>query len=464
MNYKVSFYTIFTEILEESPSSFGDSKRVMFASRTSSVIVIREKHYQMLMSGHFWDLPQPLLEELLRAKAVVEEDADELAEVVGENKAAIGSSKVLHYVIQPTAYCQLGCEYCGQEHAKDYIPEDLMEKTLSRIELLIQDRKPEVLDIAWFGAEPLVGLKQIRIMSKAIQALAEKYNLQYDARMVTNGLSLKEKIYEELVHDLKISYFEITLDGTDEFHDERRFTKKGRGKSFDIIFSNILKITSRPNYHDEARIAIRCNADEQNAAGVIPLIELLGEHNLQDKVNFYIAAVYSWGNDAHLRTPIEEFAVWEIDWFLAMKENKLGVYPIPERVYSVCTAVMPNDEVVDPYGNLYNCTEVPLVPTYEGRYTTGHINEFDNLIKPEDKPWNDWNDRILAKDDRYWCSGCKIFPVCGGRCPKNWDDGIPPCPVMKFNMEDRLALTYYLCKEQVSDVALDEEEVPEASA
>lgn len=459
MNYKVSFYTIFTDILEQSPTSPGDARRVLFASRTSSVIVIREKHYHMLRQGHFWDLPSALLEELIRAKAVVEAEADELAEIVAENKQAIGNSKVLHYVIQPTAYCQLGCEYCGQAHAKDYLPEDMIARTVSRIELLIQDRKPEVLDIAWFGAEPLVGLKQIRVLSKEIRALADKYQLRYDSRMVTNGLSLKENIYEELVHEHGVTYFEVTLDGTAEFHDDRRFTKKMRGKSFDIIFDNIKAITSRPNYHNEGRIAIRCNADEQNAEGVIPLIELLAEHQLQEKVNFYIAAVYSWGNDAHLRTPIQDFAVWEIDWFLAMKENNLGVYPLPERVYSVCTAVMPNDEVVDPYGNLYNCTEVPLVPTYEGRYTTGHLKEFDNLIRPQDKPWNDWNDRILAKDDRYWCSSCKIFPVCGGRCPKNWDDGIPPCPVMKFNMEDRLALTYYLCKEQVSDVAADEEEL-----
>lgn len=456
MNYKLSFYTIFTEVLEENPQSPGDAKRVMFASRTSSVIVIRERHYQMLMAGIFSELPEKLLQELIAARAIVDENEDELAVVVGENKQGIGSSPVLHYVIQPTAYCQLGCDYCGQEHTKDYIPEDLMEKTIERIELLIIDRKPEILDIAWFGAEPLVGLKQIRIMSKKIQALAEKYNLQYDARMVTNGLSLKEKIYEELVHEHKVTYFEVTLDGTAEFHDQRRFTKKMRGKSFDIIFQNILKITSRPNYAEEGRIAIRCNADEENADGIIPLIELLGEHNLQDKVNFYIAAVYSWGNDAHLRTPIEDFANWEIDWFLAMKKNKIGVYPIPERVYSVCTAVMPNDEVVDPYGNLYNCTEVPLVPTYEGKYTTGHIDNHTDLIKPVDKPWNDWNDRILAKDDRYWCSGCKIFPVCGGRCPKNWDDGIPPCPVMKYNMEDRLALTYYLCKDQLSDSTEEE--------
>jgi uncharacterized protein len=280
--------------------------------------------------------------------------------------------------------------------------------------------------------------------------------VNYFARVVTNGLSLKEDIYEELITVHKVNSIEITLDGTAESHDARRHTKS-KEKTFDIIFANLLKIVDRENFAAECNINIRCNADERNADYVIPLIELLASHGLHKKVNFYIAAVYSWGNDAHLLTPKEEMANREIDWFLAMKQHGFPVNPLPGRTRVVCTTVMRHNEVFDAFGNIYNCTEVPYVPAYDGgKYATGHLMNHEEVKPDHEIPFLDWNDKILSKDKSIWCWNCRILPVCGGRCPKNWDEGIPPCPIMKFNMEDRIGLAYYICKEKVKDVTTDE--------
>lgn len=458
MIYKLSFYVIFSDFIEDEGNLSGESKRLLYTSRTSNVLVIRQKHYTLLQEGRFEELPVELFDELIKVKAIVNNDEDELSEIIQENKSAIENHKQLHYVIQPTANCQLGCDYCGQEHSKSYLTDKLIENTVKRVELLLSAKKFENLDIAWFGAEPLVGLKQIRLLSPLLQQLAQKFNCNYTSRVVTNGLSLKEDIYEELVNDHKITFIEITLDGTEEYHDNRRHTKS-KEKTFNIIFNNLLKIVDRPNYKKECRLSVRCNADQRNSEGVIPLIELLAKHELQDKINFYIAPVYSWGNDAHLLTPKDDFAVKEIDWLLAMKENKFPVYPLPGRIHTVCTAVVKDDEVIDAFGNIYNCTEVPLVPAYEdGRYIIGHLAKPEDIVDPSQKPFTNWNDKVLNKDDGIWCWKCKIFPVCGGRCPKNWVEGIPPCPVTKYNMEDRIALTYYLCKEDTKDPLAKEPE------
>ena len=37
---------------------------------------------------------------------------------------------------------------------------------------------------------------------------------------------------------------------------------------------------------------------------------------------------------------------------------------------------------------------------------------------------------------------CQLLPVCGGGCLKAWYEGISPCPSLKFNLRERLLLSY----------------------
>jgi len=116
---------------------------------------------------------------------------------------------------------------------------------------------------------------------------------------------------------------------------------------------------------------------------------------------------------------------------------------LPGLKQVVCSAVTKDYELIDPFGKVYNCTEVPLVPLYNTEYVIGDLNESVTNVKDfVDRPYSDWYDKIRDPSNKFYCTTCKILPVCGGRCPKSWDDGIPACPSMKFNMQDRLILTY----------------------
>lgn len=37
------------------------------------------------------------------------------------------------------------------------------------------------------------------------------------------------------------------------------------------------------------------------------------------------------------------------------------------------------------------------------------------------------------------------MPTCGGSCPKAWQEGHPPCPGYKYNVQDRLDLIAAQC-------------------
>lgn len=440
MEHKLSYYTVFTDPLDENNEN---SDRILFATRTGQASIISDSTYRAIKENKWDNIPEEILNELKQNKAIVQFDEKELSTIINENKTNV-NEKVLYEVIQPTAMCQLGCDYCGQDHVKSNLDKSLSQKIIDRIEgkILKGGGKLKHLKIGWFGAEPLMAIQQMRFITKELKKLVSKHNMSYDAKVVTNGLSLKENIFIELVKEMHVGKIEVTLDGIADFHDKRRHTKEGHS-TFTIIFNNLLKIFNRDNFHNlGCKITIRCNVDKRNFEGVTPLIHLLAKHNLQDKISsFYTASVYSWGNDAHLKSfTKEEYAQLEIDWFIEMYQNGFKPYLLPGRVKTVCMALSPNSEMYDAYGNIFNCTEVSYVPIYEeSDYVLGNL-KFDEKTHSKKRVFKNWNDEIY--ENKYQCHSCKMLPVCGGGCPKSWHENMVACPPPKFNIKERLVLSY----------------------
>ncbi len=401
-----------------------------------------------IQSSRFDELPSETLLKLEQAQVLVPMDQDELQLVITENNEEINKDEGTFYeVIQPSSNCQLGCYYCGQSHVKGEFSSALYDDLLLRMRDKIQKKKYSKMHIGWFGAEPLMALNTMRELTVKFKKLAAEFCMPYTARVVTNGMSLKAGIYRELVNELNVNAIEITLDGTQPFHDQHRYTKTGGG-SFDIITSNLLDIIKK-EYNNECRLSIRCNVDEKNFKGVAPLIQWLSDHELQNKISFYTVGVYSWGNDAHKRSLTkEQFAKEEIKWIAQML--KFGIQPrlIPKRVKQVCMAVSKTSEMYDGKGNIFNCTEVSYVPSYEkSDYVLGRLGSPENNTKQ--RPLVDWNLDILS--GKFPCHSCRLLPVCGRACPKSWHEDMRACPSAKFNIEDRLKLAYIVNKNRFGE-------------
>ena len=168
---------------------------------------------------------------------------------------------------------------------------------------------------------------------------------------------------------------------------------------------------------------------------------MIADAGIQDRISFYVAPVHSWGNEAHKKSlSAEEFAKWEITWLAEMIQ--LGFSPglIPPRKPVVCLAVMNTGELVDANGELFACTEVSYVPLY-GKASEYSLGNLDGVESPENRgALAGFNEDVRAGE--YPCSTCSMLPVCGGACPKLWKEGLAPCPSVKFNIGERLALTF----------------------
>lgn len=445
----------------------GIAKRLVFATRTAQRRVIDVESWQRIQRGETAWLPPAVLADLAEIELLVPEGQDELAVILSRNAAALERDDVLCLGIEPSALCQMGCDYCGQAHENVRLSAENQERLVGRARNLLQQRAYRVLRVSWYGAEPLLGLDVIRALAPRLRQAAEEGGCQYRSVMITNGLELTEAVAAELAGPLGVQKFQVTLDGTAATHDARRPTKGG-GPTFARILANVAALARRDDL--EASVAVRSNVDRRNCHDISPLIRTLAEAGVLERLaDFIIRPVHDWGNDAGGQAlAAEEFAELEIKWLSEL--IALGFTPqglVPQREELLCLAVMPRSVLVDPHGRLFNCGEASLVaapPRQRGTpaaagggknpawqlpvLSTSEVYSLGDLERGEQpgrrQVLGDFAARLAQ--GQYACHTCRMLPVCGGSCPKHWLEGGMPCPSTKFNIEARLLLSYAVAR------------------
>lgn len=427
--------------------SIGNNKEVflLFSGRTAKNIVVTQDVFYNVINNNVDCLSESIKEKLIHHKILVFSDENELVEINNENRSFLSKTpnECLYISIQPTAACQLACDYCGQAHSKKFLDESHIHSILRRIDQKLSLSVFKELRIGWFGGEPLCALNNMRILNEKLKEMANSHNVQYRGQITTNGYALSSDIYEKLKNVYNIYKIEVTLDGSKKFHDQRRVKCNGEG-SFDRIFQNILSIVSSDMYDFKTcPISIRCNVDERNIEGVMPLMKLLVEKDLQSKVLFYTAPVVSWSNngagseEGHL-----SLGKHSTDFIAYMIENGFHVGILPTR--SAPYACLGTDEYAEMYdadGYIYDCSETSYSDYYAQQgYILGNVLDDDVPLNKGSKirtvPEKLMNEEITE------CKECKFYPLCGGMCPLALLEGSPRCPSFIYNIEDRMFLDY----------------------
>lgn len=295
------------------------------------------------------------------------------------------------------------------------------------METQVQKLNKSRIYISWFGAEPLLGLESITTLTPDLKEIAERNQCTYGSRITTNGLLFNPRNYQ-ILRDNDVRDISISIDGMQDDHDLRRFTKGGKG-SYETIIKNLDQIFSQFDTNsDNMFIRMRINVDQYNKDAIIPLLDSFKEKGWDKQINAYdIAPIDSWGNDANFRAlSPEEFGELKLDFYIKLFE--LGLIPsitIPGRMRITCNAITPEGRYLDPNGKLYDCSEFPLVNSYTTDYTIGHIIDFNG---DNHRNFTNWFEEVYA--NRYPCGTCRLLPVCGGGCPKAWKEGYEPVRII----------------------------------
>ncbi|MGG5506589.1 MULTISPECIES: radical SAM protein [unclassified Myroides] len=446
MKYKLSKYVVITD----SFIDHKESQKLVYSTRTGDVIILNNETIKKLINNNFYTLEDHLIDRLIFSEIVVPELEDELDTVLNEFEISKLDSDILSMTITPSANCQLGCEYCGQVHSKLSITKGLSEKIFDYIKNKLSLKEYSGLDIVWYGAEPLMGINAIRDLSERLLNLCSNNDLSYSASMITNGLNLNRRNFQDLVANMQIKSFQITIDGTQDTHDKSRFTKK-KEPTFEFIVRNIVNAINDPLYEKEnVSILIRVNVHENNYLEVDKLLDFFHDLKIQDKIQMSFAAVHDWGNNnanKKIGLSMAHFADLEIGWFLKMKELNFRKHElVPQRTFSTCMTTSENNELIDAKGEISYCWEVPYTPDFESNndLIIGNVSDQSIHLKDsQDMPLRNWYNDIRNKNNNSEnCNACEFLPVCGGHCPISWFKGIRACPSFKLNIEDKLIMQY----------------------
>ena len=149
------------------------------------------------------------------------------------------SNEVLEIILMPTEQCNLRCVYCYE----DFIIKHMPPHVVTSVKHFINSRLCDIsqLHISWFGGEPLLAKNIIfDIGAFAVALCRDKPDLQLTSDMTTNAVLLDLEDAEALIR-LKISAFQVSLDGPQHHHDKTRIKANGGG-TFAKIWKNLLAL------------------------------------------------------------------------------------------------------------------------------------------------------------------------------------------------------------------------------
>ncbi|MFI6599558.1 radical SAM protein [Nonomuraea sp. NPDC050536] len=437
MQEKIGRYFVVSDNVYDDGS--GLRVNIVYATRTAELMFVIPEVADALRAGELDPVSPGTRAALREAQIVVPEGQDELDEILSRNRAAALDRSLVNFILLPTSYCNMGCAYCGQEHVRGGLTADHRDRVRARVLRAMRLPTTRRALVDWFGSEPMMGYAIIRDLSRHFVRAADEGGIGYSSQIVTNGSLLNSRNLEVLIKECRVEKFYLTVDGPPEVHDVHRPLKSGGG-SFWKIVRTIRAALDREDYRHVV-FDFRTNVDVHNQDSISRYIDLMAELGFdKPNVNFTLARVRPWGNDVSaIELADRDYAERELGWLRRMQERGLPFMRMPTLAKRVtCPAVKATSELISGTGNIFSCTDHPLVPESERTSALAHISQDDLPVFRPEGEFDDWYDEV--EQGKSWCRGCVFLPTCGGSCPKAWHEGNPPCPGYKFNVQGRLDL------------------------
>jgi len=334
--------------------------------------------------------------------------------------------------------CNFACSYCYQDQYQNPVNElnkDVIDAFFRYIKKEFASRRKY---ITIFGGEPLLnspGQKDIisYIISSSVEA-------DLSLCFVTNGYYLEE--YMPVLRKGKIREVQVTLDGTEPVHNNRRFLKGGGG-TFEKIVKGIDACLK-----DNIDVNLRMVIDKENIAG------------LSDLAQFAIDK--GWTKNRHFKTQIgrnyelhhcqsspdklfDRISLYES--IFEMTEDHPHILEFYKPAYSVSKFLAENGELPEPLFDSCPACKTEWAFDYTGRIysctaTVGKADEslgtFYPVITLKEAVIEQWEARDVTSIPE--CKECANQFACGGGCgsvAKNRTGNIcsPDCRPVKELME-----------------------------
>lgn len=370
-------------------------------------------------------------EFLIQNRIVVDNPYDDLNLYLADVLKNRYNSSDLALTILPTRGCNFGCIYCYEMDRRPIMMTEETEKALVRF----VEESPNLkrLSVVWYGGEPLLNFGSIKRLTEAFLSM----KIEYSAKMVTNGYLLSKDIAEQMAK-LKMRNIQITLDGPEHTHDQRRMLLGG-GPTYRKILDN-LKYLLKIN--EEITIDIRSNIDKRNMEEYVQFVDSFRQEVDNPRVNLYPGFVSDLLSTEcvapeHNISEGGYKAQFALDLF-----DRYGIEIksfLPKFRRHSCVASKYFAFAIGPEGEIYKCWRM-----------VGNQKQILGNVSEGIKNLPGFADYIVGADYTRdpKCLDCEFIALCGGGCPlvrlrnRNEKLHLNHCCPEKTHMEKLMEMRY----------------------
>lgn len=368
---------------------------------------------------------------LIKARILVDNQEDDFNVYLADVLKNRYNSSDMALTILPTRGCNFGCIYCYEQDRPNVLMNEQTEKAI--VKFVCSNSNLKRLSVVWYGGEPLLNFDSMVRLTKMFKQL----NIEYSAKIVSNGYLLtKEKA--DLMKDLAIRNIQITFDGSEEIHNQRRFLLGGQ-PTYRKIMDNLKYLLS---INKEITIDIRTNIDRRNKDDYNKFYQDFKSEINDKRVTMYPGFVSDLLSSECVSP---EFNISEGGYkaqFILDIFDKYGIEIksfLPKYRRHSCVASKYFAFVIGPEGELYKCWRM----VGNQKEAIGNVNDgsFD-MVK--------FSKYLIGADYTLdsKCLQCEFITLCGGGCPlvrmrnKYEKISLNHCSPEKTHMEQLMELRY----------------------
>lgn len=316
-------------------------------------------------------------------------------------------ANTLRLTIMPTLNCNFRCVYCYEDHSSPMMTEDTFEGILAHINNDLEN--VNVVNVGWFGGEPLLAADLIIKYSEKIKDVVEAAGKRYSSNMTTNGYLLDIETFKKL-YEAGVTNYQITLDGFE--HDKKRVLVDG-GPTLQVILDNLAAIHQLDSTDYKFEVLLRRNILLNESLEWYDFIhDIVGD---DDRFRFIIRRVFP--TDRMDTTDIAAQLQQEWDKHEEYCKKYFKTYDSVERkgpTQGICYAAMPKGFVVLPDGSIQKCTTTSFKEDWQ---KVGVVTKSGFEI--DDDKNKEWTYAPLTEK----CLHCEELLTCMNmKCPRQRQD------------------------------------------
>lgn len=412
MKYKKSKYNYFVP--------YEDNQTILYNFYSNLTSLFDEDTLRRYNEDLLTDEEQ---EELYKRCFLIDNDRDELEEINSKRLQENLYDNNKLYRVWTTSGCNARCFYCFEKDIKvETLNDERCDKVIEYITNNIEEGNN--VTIEWFGGEPLLNVKAIEKITKAVKAVCEQKHAKYNSLFITNGSLITPEIVEKMDNEWNVRNIQITLDGSEEAYNKIKDYYNPGKDNFQKVIDNIMLLKNR-----KFNVSIRLNYTEDNYEDIIEVIRFIGP-KLQDAKNViaYVYPIWSTLNEESTNKFISKVHADEnilkiFEEIIKYNLNTVKRLVRINRKLMSCKSCNKNSCTILPSGNISKCSE---------SFNKLYGSVYDGITDKEG--YEAWSTHSIDEE----CKDCVFMPICQGGCEASKYTNMPKCFAYKPIIDDIL--------------------------